>query len=315
MSRTLGNRTSAMLVDGFFATLSAVGRLMPEANPKRHGVERLTNLSYGPHGKASLLDIWRPIDRDGDRSLPVVLYVHGGGFRSLSKDSHWIMGLLMARNGYLVVSINYRLAPKHPYPAPLQDTCSAWLWALEHVASYGGDPTRMAIAGESAGANLTMALTVATCYPRPEPWAKAVFDAGVVPRVVAPACGIFQVSDAKRYARAGLTNRFGQAAINDCEDCYLPEEAQRTNPGLADPLCIIENEAPTRRLPPAFLPVGGLDPLKADNRRMAQALVHRGVDTAERVYPGEIHAFHALFFRRQARLCWVEMLAFMDERL
>lgn len=313
MSRTLVNRTSAMLVDGFFASLSAVGRSMPGANPKRHGVERLTNLSYGPHAKASLLDIWRPVDREG--SLPVVLYVHGGGFRALSKDSHWIMGLLMARKGYLVVSINYRLAPKHPYPIPIQDTCTAWLWALENVASYGGDPTRMAVAGESAGANLAMALTVATCYPRPEPWAKAVFDAGVVPRVVAPACGIFQVSDVNRYARAGLTNRFDQAAIEDCEDCYLPEAAQRANPGLADPLCIIENEAPSRPLPPAFLPVGGSDPLKDDNRRMAEALAHRGTETVERVYPGEIHAFHALIFRRQARQCWEEMLAFMDERL
>jgi acetyl esterase len=313
MSRTLSNRTSAFLLDGFFASLSAVGRSVPMANPKRHGVERLTNLSYGPHGKASMLDIWRPIDRE--ENLPVVFYVHGGGFRALSKDSHWIMGLIMARQGYLVVSINYRLAPKHPYPVPLQDTCSAWLWALENVAEYGGDPKRIAIGGESAGANLAMALTVAACYPRPEPWAKAIFDAGVVPKVAMPACGIFQVSDVKRYARAGLTTRFAQAVIDDCEDCYLPDEAQRANPGLADPLCIIENETPVRALPPTFLPVGGGDPLKQDNHRMAEALANRGTEAIERVYPGEMHAFHALIYRRQARQCWKEMLAFLDERV
>ena len=313
MSRTLANRTSAFLLDGFFASLSAVGRSVPMANPKHHGVERLTNLSYGPHGKASMLDIWRPIDRE--ENLPVVFYVHGGGFRSLSKDSHWIMGLIMARQGYLVVSINYRLAPKHPYPVPLQDTCSAWLWALENVAEYGGDPKRIAIGGESAGANLAMALTVAACYPRPEPWAKAIFDAGVVPKVAMPACGIFQVSDVKRYARAGLTTRFAQAVIDDCEDCYLPDEAQRANPGLADPLCIIENETPARDLPPTFLPVGGGDPLKQDNHRMAEALANRGTEAIERVYPGEMHAFHALIYRHQARQCWKEMLAFLDERV
>jgi acetyl esterase len=313
MSRTLTNRTSAWFLDGFFASLSAVGRSMPGAHPKHHGVERLTNISYGPHDKASLLDIWRPIDREG--LLPVVFYVHGGGFRALSKDSHWIMGLIMAREGYLVVSINYRLAPKHPYPVPLQDTCSAWLWALNNVAEYGGDPKRMAIGGESAGANLAMALTVATCYPRPEPWAKAVFDADVVPRAVTPACGIFQVSDVKRYARAGLTNRFAQAVIDDCEDCYLPDAEQRANPGLADPLCIIENETPSRLLPPAFLPVGGRDPLQQDTHRMAEALAYRGTEAIERVYPGEMHAFHALLFRRHARQCWKEMIAFMDERV
>ena len=67
-----------------------------------------------------------------------------------------------------------------------------------------GDPSRIAVAGESAGANLVMALTVACCYPREEPWARAVFDAGVVPKVVAPACGLFQVSDMRRY-RARVT--------------------------------------------------------------------------------------------------------------
>jgi acetyl esterase len=292
--------------------LSKLGRALPSAKPDRHGVEVIPDLPYGPHGDANLLDIWRPPEAEG---LPVVLYIHGGGFRSLSKDSHWIMALALSRRGYLVLSINYRLSPEHAYPAHIQDACAAWLWALEHVAEYGGDPSRMVIAGESAGANLAMALTVACCYPREEPWARAVFDAGVVPKAVAPACGLFQVSDTERYKRAGLTNRFTQAVLSDCEDCYLPEEAQRASPGLADPVCIIEQEQPTRPLPPAFLPVGGIDPLRADNHRMSEALLARGVETQERVYPGEPHAFHALVFRKQARQCWVEMLEFLGERV
>jgi len=313
MSRTFANRTSAMVVDGFFSSISKVGRALPAANPERHGVEQIEDISYGPHGTANLLDIWRPVDRPGD--LPVVLYIHGGGFRSLSKDSHWLMALTLARRDYLVVNINYRLSPEHAYPAHIQDVCTAWLWALENVAEHGGDPARMVIAGESAGANLAMALTVACCYPRPEPWARAVYDAGVVPKVVAPACGLFQVSDVRRYQRAGLTNRFSQAVLSDCEDCYLPDEDQRANPGLADPVCIIEQAAPSRPLPAAFLPVGGLDPLKEDNRRMAQALSDRGVDVMDRLYPGEMHAFHALVFRKQARQCWKEMFEFMEGRV
>jgi acetyl esterase len=313
MSRTFANRTSAKVVDGFFASLSRAGRALPSSNPGRHGVEHIRDLSYGPLGDANLLDIWRPIS--SSEALPVVLYIHGGGFRSLSKDSHWIMGLIMARRGYLVVNINYRLSPEHAYPAHIQDACTAWLWILENVSRHGGDPSRLVIAGESAGANLTMALTIACCYPRPEPWARAVYDAGVIPKVILPACGLFQVSDIQRYLRAGLTNRFSQAVLDDCEDCYLPSEEERANPGLADPVCIIEREEPTRPLPPAFLPVGGWDPLREDNRRMTQALWSRGVEAMDRVYPGEVHAFHALVFRKRARQCWREMLEFMDSRV
>ena len=313
MARTFANRTSAKVVDGFFSSLSALGRSLPQANPGRHGVQRIENISYGPHGSANLLAIWRPESFEG--GLPVVLYIHGGGFRSLSKDSHWIMALVLARRGYLVVNINYRLSPEHAYPAHIQDACAAWLWALEGVSEYGGDPGRMVVAGESAGANLSMALTVACCYRRPEPWAQAVFDAGVVPQVVAPACGLYQVSDLERYQRAGLSNRFSQSVLADCEDCYLPSEEQRASPGLADPVCIIEQSVPQRPLPPAFLPVGGLDPLQEDNRRLAEALRARGGVADDRIYPGEPHAFHALVFRKQAKQCWREMLAFMAEHL
>jgi acetyl esterase len=137
----------------------------------------------------------------------------------------------------------------------------------------------------------------------------------VVPKVVTPACGLYQVSDMQRYLRAGLTNRFTQAVLDDCEDCYLPDPEQRTHPGLADPVCIIEQETPSRPLPPAFLPVGGRDPLREDNRRMTQALWDRGVDAMDRLYPGEMHAFHALVFRKQARQCWREMFEFMDGRV
>ncbi len=312
MSRSFVSRSTAGIVDGFFASVSAVGRALPAAKPGRHGVEQVENLSYGPHGAANLLDIWRPTTRSGP--LPVVLYIHGGGFRALSKDSHWIMALALARRGYLVVNINYRLSPQHAYPAHIQDVCAAWLWTLENVAQHGGDPRRVVVAGESAGANLAMALTVACCYERPEPWARAVWDAGVVPGVVAPACGVFQVSDMKRYQRAGLTGRFSQSVLEDCEACYLPTEAQRANPGLADPVCIIEREAPARPLPPTFLAVGGRDPLKEDNRRMAQALRDRGAEAVEHVYPGEMHAFHAFVFRKQARRCWRDLFTFMEDR-
>ncbi|MFO0635528.1 MAG: alpha/beta hydrolase [Nannocystaceae bacterium] len=86
-------------------------------------------------------------------SRPVVLYVHGG-FRVLSKDSHWIMGLAFARAGYVVFNIGYRLAPRHPFPAALQDAAAALAWVHEHAARAGGDASRLVLAGV-AGARRT----------------------------------------------------------------------------------------------------------------------------------------------------------------
>lgn len=311
MLRSRKSQAAALFVDNFFLVLSSAGRAIPTSRPRHHGIECISDVSYGPEGRANTLDIYRPAQASGP--LPVVLYIHGGGFRSLSKDSHWLMGMAFARRGYLVLNINYRLAPKHPYPAAIEDCCSAWVWALDMAASYGGDPERMVIAGESAGANLTMALTVACCYSRPEPWAHAVYERGVVPRAVAPACGIFQVTEPSRFRSRGFRNRFSVAVIRNCEDCYLPTDAHRSAPALADPLCIIEQQAPTRPLPPAFLPVGGWDPLRADNARMAAALMAHGTEAVDRVYPREIHAFHAMVFRRRARQCWRDMLRFVEQ--
>ena len=68
-----------------------------------------------------------------------MLYIHGGGFTQLSKDTHWVMGLAFASRGYMVVNASYRLAPRHPYPAALEDASAAYCWTARHVESLGGD--------------------------------------------------------------------------------------------------------------------------------------------------------------------------------
>ena len=115
----------------------------------------------GRHAGPDQLDIYRPVHRPGP--WPVVFYVHGGAFHLLSKDTHWLMGLVFARFGYLVVNISYRLAPTHPYPAAIEDTCRRIAGSRRASTELGGDPTRVAVAGESAGGNLITALTLAAC--------------------------------------------------------------------------------------------------------------------------------------------------------
>jgi acetyl esterase len=315
----LRQRTGALIVDNMFRVLSRVGRMHPNARPERHGVEVIRDVAYLPSGRQEhKLDVYRPIDR-ASGPLPIVLYVHGGGFRILSKDTHWIMGLAYARRGYLVFNISYRLAPKHPYPAALEDASAAYRWVIEHAAAHGGDLTRLVLAGESAGGNLITGLTLAACYARPEPWAQAVFSTGIVPRAVAPACPILQVTDPERFwRRKQKLPAFLRDRLAEVSEAYLAR-ADRAAPGgieLADPLTFVERgERPVRPLPPFFLSVGTKDLLLDDTRRMKAALDRMGVPCEARYYPGEMHAFQALVFRPSARRFWSHCYHFLDAHL
>lgn len=315
----LRRRAGSLLVDGFFRGASRLGSLHPLARPERHGVEIVRDLQYAPDSPLAehRLDVYRPLERSGP--LPIVLYVHGGGFRILSKETHWIMALAFARRGFLVLNIGYRLAPSHPFPCAIQDVAAAFEWMVANAPSFGGDLSRLVLAGESAGANLATSLALQTVFRREEPFARRVFDTGVVPKAVVPACGIFQVSDVQRLVRRKpRMSRFLVDRLDEIERGYLGSDLTLHGPmlDLADPLVWMERgDAPARPLPPFFLPVGTKDPLLPDTRRLARALERSGAVAVDRYYPGEIHAFHAFIFRPNARRCWQDTYAFLDEHV
>lgn len=310
-------RAGAVVVDGFFRALSSAGRLHPQADPARHNVEVLHDLSYTTIDCVEhRLDVYRPRHLTGP--CPAVLYIHGGGFRILSKETHWLMGLAFARKGFVVFNINYRLAPQHPYPAALEDACAAYLWVIANGARYGADVSRLVVAGESAGANLAASVTLATAYRRPEPFARAVFDADVRPVAALPACGMLQVSDPQRFQRRKKLPMFVQDRLDEVSRAYLAG-ARTDAPGgldLADPLVVLERrEPPDRPIAPFFAAVGTRDPLLDDTRRLKAAMDHLGARCEVRFYAGEVHAFHALVFRANAVRCWRDTFAFVEDCL
>ncbi|MDD9929766.1 MAG: alpha/beta hydrolase, partial [Rhodospirillaceae bacterium] len=128
----------------------AAGTVKTNLDPEPvHAIEDRT--IEGPGGALDLR-IYRPSDQTG---LPVCVYLHGGGFVIGSLDTHDPLCRRLAnRSGAIVVSVDYRLAPEHRYPAGVEDSSAALDWVAANAATFGGDPTRLAVSGDSAGGNL-----------------------------------------------------------------------------------------------------------------------------------------------------------------
>ena len=312
--RKMRQQAGRWLIGRGVRTLATVARFSPAGNFSRHGIRVVRDVCYrnDRHTEARL-DIYQP--QHLSAPFPVVLYLHGGGFQMLSKDTHWIMGRLFAEKGFLVANVDYRLAPKHPFPAALEDSARAYAWLVDHAAAFGGDSDRLVLAGESAGANLATALTLAACFRRDEPCAKMVWDCDVVPRAVLPTCGYLQVSDPGRFRRSDRRFSF---FVHDrltlvSEDYLGPRAANPDHDSLADPLLVLEGTNPaTRSLPPFFAAVGSRDPLLDDTLRLARAMERRGVRCDLRCYEGSHHAFSAFIWSRNAKRFWRDAFAFLD---
>jgi acetyl esterase/lipase len=137
---------------------------------RRRFVDKQNIVSYGPHGRANLADIWRRRDLPRDGRAPVLLQVPGGawmiGWRR--PQAYPLMGHLVSR-GWVCVSMNYRVAPVHTWPDHIVDVKRALAWVKENIAAYGGDPNFVAISGGSAGGHLSALAALTPNDPKFQP--------------------------------------------------------------------------------------------------------------------------------------------------
>jgi acetyl esterase/lipase len=141
-------------------SLFAAGPLQAQKPPTvPPGVVFESGVEYSnPDGQHLQLDIARP--KDGDGPFPVILCIHGGGFRAGSRQGYDAQCIRLAEKGYVAATITYRLAPKFPFPAAIHDTKAAVRWLRANAAKYKIDPERIGVTGGSAGGHLAQFLAV-----------------------------------------------------------------------------------------------------------------------------------------------------------
>jgi acetyl esterase/lipase len=137
---------------------------------RRRYVEKTNIVSYGPHGRANLADIWRRRDLPRDGKAPVLVQVPGGAWviGRRRPQAYPLMSHLAAR-GWVCVSLNYRVSPRHTWPDHIVDVKRALAWVKENIASYGGDPDFVAITGGSAGGHLSALAALTPNDPKFQP--------------------------------------------------------------------------------------------------------------------------------------------------
>ncbi|GAB3020553.1 alpha/beta hydrolase [Mycobacterium bourgelatii] len=217
----------------------------------------------GPAGSIGIRIYWPSTD-SGHASQPVVVFFHGGGFVMGDLDTHDGTCRLHAVGAdAIVVSVDYRLAPEHPYPAAIEDAWAATLWVAEHAAEIGAVPARIAVAGDSAGGTIAAVI------------AQRARDSGGPPiafQLLWYPSTLWDQSlpSFSENANALILDR---KAVADFSRWYAGEvDLSSPPPGMAPGRA--DNLAD---LPPAYIAVAGHDPLRDDGLRYAELLADAGV--------------------------------------
>lgn len=231
----------------------------------------------GPAGGVPVR-IYHPIETsDSPGRLPVLVYFHGGGFVLCDLDSHDSCCRRLANGiGAVVVSVDYRLAPEHPYPAAVEDAWAATEWVAAHGGELGGDPARLVVAGDSAGGNLA-AVVAMTARDRGGP--------DIAFQVL-----IYPVVDQRR--KSSLWSPHTRSGVLTAEHMqwftaqYLGPDGDRTGVSASPILGDMTD------LPDAHVLTGALDPLCEEGEDYARLLAAGGANVSVRRYE---HGFHGFF--------------------
>jgi len=234
-----------------------------------------------PRPAASLrVRIYAPAGVGAHEVLPGLVYFHGGGLVAGSLETHdGICRALAAASRCRVLSVDYRLAPEHSFPAAIDDGLAATWWVATHAAELGLDPDRLGVCGDSAGATLA-AVVCQSAAALGQPRLACQF-------LLCPIMDYAAESDSRRSLAQGYL--IDRATLEHDLRHYLGPEADRADPRVS-PL-----RAPgVMNLPPTVIHTAEFDPLRDEGAAYAERLRAAGVKITYRCHPGMIHLFYGL---------------------
>ena len=301
-------------VKGFFEMmLASRAQRVLEAGPLRAGfapLEQLLNADAPATAVDSEIRIPGPAGslrarvfapRSGGPALPVLLYIHGGGFVVMSPESHAKLTKQLALGaGVIVVSLEYRLSPEAPYPGPLDDCVAAFRWLRKHAGELGGDPARIAVGGDSAGGNLSAATALRLLAAREAP-----------PEAALLICPWTDLADATpSFRRLGPDDAVIDDGIMEFfRGAYAPKPEQWADP-FVSPL-----RADLEGFPPSCVIVGEIDPLCDDGVRFAERVRKAGGNAELHSYAGMPHDFMIFLPIEESQASLRAMFGFLQQVL
>ena len=214
------------------------------------------------------------------RLNPLILYFHGGGFVTGDLDSHDASARALARrSGALVLSVGYRLAPEHAWPAAHDDAWTAWLWLGDQAHRLGGDPRRVAVAGEDAGANLALHVALRARDARGH---RPVHQG-----LIHPMAGTDLTTPS--YGETLRALPIGMPAMR-----WRLRQLFADGPPDNEPLLNLARRADLAGLAPATIILARIDPLRSEGEALAAALQRAGVPVTSAIYEGVTQGFFGL---------------------
>jgi acetyl esterase len=262
---------SAQTVEDFRARRARGREIISNPSPELPVIRDIEVAGHEGPLRARLYD-----SKDGP-PRPALIYFHGGGFVYGDIESHdSVCRRLAHHGGFRVISVDYRLAPEAPFPAPVDDAIAAIAAIAGRAADYGVDARRLAVGGDSAGACLA---TVAARHLRRTGGPALAFQLLIYPVTQASV----ETESRRKFAEGYFLTTETMAWF---DGLYLPNGADRSDERIAPLLT-----APPAGLAPALIITAGFDPLRDEGLAYAEALTAAGIDVRYREYPDQIHGF------------------------
>ncbi len=216
---------------------------------------------------------------EGKTPLPVIVYYHGGGFVIATNDTYDSSARALAKkSNAIVVAVEYRKAPEHKFPAAHDDAFAAYKWVLKNARSFGGDPLRIAVAGESAGGNLALNTAI------------RARDEGLT--LPTHELLIYPVASTSMNS-ASYTEHANAAPLNKSGMAWFVQNYTNGTSDLKDKRLNLV-EADFKGLNPATIITADIDPLRDDGKNLAERMRGQGVTVDYRNFEGVTHEFFGM---------------------